>query len=135
MATTPGRPYPPREVRRPACRGSAGRRRRLLRDGRRGHPAGHRELGGQQEPQHRITGRGDAFVSTYANFYVANGAVFMPRFGDAKADDHAKGILQDRFPRRDIVQVKIDTIASGGGIHCATHDQPGKPGKPGKPGA
>ncbi|MEU3755767.1 agmatine deiminase family protein [Streptomyces olivoreticuli] len=76
----------------------------------------------------RITGRGDAFVSTYANFYVANGAVFMPRFGDAKADDHAKGILQDQFPKRDIVQVKIDTIASGGGgIHCATHDQPGKP--------
>ncbi|WP_414167511.1 agmatine deiminase family protein [Streptoverticillium reticulum] len=76
----------------------------------------------------RITGRGDAFVSTYANFYVANGAVFMPRFGDAKADDHAKGVLQDHFPQRDIVQVKIDTIASGGGgIHCSTHDQPGKP--------
>ncbi|MEU9116245.1 agmatine deiminase family protein [Streptomyces sp. NPDC048483] len=78
----------------------------------------------------KITGRGDAFVSTYANFYVANGAVFMPRFGDAKADDHAKGILQDHFPQRDIVQVKIDTIASGGGgIHCSTHDQPGKPAK------
>ncbi len=78
----------------------------------------------------KITGRGDAFVSTYANFYVANGAVFMPRFGDAEADDRAKGILQDHFPQRDIVQVKIDTIASGGGgIHCSTHDQPGKPAK------
>ncbi|MEU7642781.1 MULTISPECIES: agmatine deiminase family protein [unclassified Streptomyces] len=78
----------------------------------------------------KITGRGDAFVSTYANFYVANGALFMPRFGDAKADDRAKGILQDQFPQRDIVQVKIDTIASGGGgIHCSTHDQPGKPAK------
>ncbi|QRX95122.1 agmatine deiminase family protein [Streptomyces noursei] len=78
----------------------------------------------------KITGRGDAFVSTYANFYVANGAVFVPRFGDAKADDRAKGILQEQFPQRDIVQVKIDTIASGGGgIHCSTHDQPGKPAK------
>lgn len=77
----------------------------------------------------RITGRGDAFVSTYANFYVANGAVFMPRFGDAAADDRAKkGILQEHFPKREIVPVKIDTIASGGGgIHCSTHDQPGKP--------
>lgn len=76
----------------------------------------------------RITGRGDAFVSTYANFYVANGAVFMPRFGDAKADDRARGILQEHFPEREIVPVKIDTIASGGGgIHCSTHDQPGKP--------
>ncbi|MGW1867113.1 agmatine deiminase family protein [Streptomyces mauvecolor] len=78
----------------------------------------------------RITGRGDDFVSTYANFYVANDAVFMPRFGDARADDRAKGILQEHFPKRDIVMVKIDTIASGGGgIHCATHDQPGKPAK------
>ncbi|MFH7599361.1 agmatine deiminase family protein [Streptomyces racemochromogenes] len=75
-----------------------------------------------------ITGRGDDFVSTYANFYVANGAVFLPRFGDRRADDRARGILQEHFPKRDVVQVQIDTIASGGGgIHCSTHDQPGKP--------
>ncbi|MEW1633701.1 agmatine deiminase family protein [Streptomyces sp. NPDC093801] len=76
----------------------------------------------------RITGRGDDFVSTYANFYVANDAVFLPRFGDRQADDRARGILQEQFPKRDVVQVEIDTIASGGGgIHCSTHDQPGKP--------
>ncbi|GLW02637.1 agmatine deiminase family protein [Streptomyces lavendulae] len=76
----------------------------------------------------RITGRGDDFVSTYANFYIANDAVFMPRFGDRQADDRARGILREHFPERDVVQVPIDTIASGGGgIHCSTHDQPGKP--------
>ncbi|MER7552935.1 agmatine deiminase family protein [Streptomyces anulatus] len=76
----------------------------------------------------RITGEGDDFVSTYANFYVANDSVFMPRFGDRKADDRARGILRDQFPDRDIVPVVIDTVASGGGgIHCATHDQPGEP--------
>ncbi|MEW2486770.1 agmatine deiminase family protein [Streptomyces sp. NPDC048411] len=76
----------------------------------------------------RITGSGDDFVSSYANFYVANDSVFMPRFGDRKADDRARGILQEHFPKRDIVPVRIDTIASGGGgIHCSTHDQPGKP--------
>ncbi|MCX5387011.1 agmatine deiminase family protein [Streptomyces sp. NBC_00083] len=76
----------------------------------------------------KITGRGDDFVSTYANFYVANDSVFMPRFGDAQADDRTKGILQEHFPKRDVVMVRIDTIASGGGgIHCSTHDQPGKP--------
>ncbi|MYW62744.1 agmatine deiminase family protein [Streptomyces sp. SID8379] len=75
-----------------------------------------------------ITGDGDDFVSTYANFYVANDAVFMPRFGDTKADDRARGILQDHFPDRDIVPVRIDAIASGGGgIHCATREQPGHP--------
>ncbi|KUN00064.1 peptidyl-arginine deiminase [Streptomyces yokosukanensis] len=76
----------------------------------------------------KITGEGDDFVSSYANFYVANDSVFMPRFGDRKADDRARGILQEHFPKRDVVQVAIDTIASGGGgIHCSTHDQPGKP--------
>ncbi|MFK0259054.1 agmatine deiminase family protein [Streptomyces sp. NPDC090445] len=76
----------------------------------------------------RITGRGDDFVSTYANFYIANDAVFMPRFGDRKADDRARSILREHFPKRDVVPVVIDTIASGGGgIHCSTHDQPGKP--------
>lgn len=76
----------------------------------------------------RITGEGDDFVSTYANFYVANDSVFMPRFGDRKADKRARSILQEHFPERDIVQIPIDTIASGGGgIHCSTHDQPGKP--------
>ncbi|MFF0431528.1 agmatine deiminase family protein [Streptomyces sp. NPDC004327] len=76
----------------------------------------------------KITGRGDDFVSTYANFYIANDSVFLPKFGDRKADARAKAILQGHFPKRDIVQLQIDTIASGGGgIHCSTHDQPGKP--------
>lgn len=76
----------------------------------------------------RITGRGDDFVSTYANFYIANDAVFMSEFGDRRADDRARGILREHFPRRDVVPIPIDTIASGGGgIHCSTHDQPGRP--------
>lgn len=75
-----------------------------------------------------ITGRGDDFVATYANFYVANDSVFLPRFGDREADARARSILQEHFPKRDVVQLRIDTIASGGGgIHCATHDQPGRP--------
>ncbi|MBF6055655.1 agmatine deiminase family protein [Streptomyces eurocidicus] len=81
----------------------------------------------QPDPD-RITGTGDDFVSTYANFYVANDAVFMPRFGDKRADDRARGILKEHFPGRDVVPVGIDTIAAGGGgIHCSTHDQPGEP--------
>ncbi|MEV8627282.1 agmatine deiminase family protein [Streptomyces sp. NPDC051079] len=76
----------------------------------------------------RITGEGDDFVSSYANFYVANDSVFLPRFGDAQADARAQSILQEHFPEREVVPLQIDTIASGGGgIHCATHDQPGRP--------
>ncbi|MFI1014840.1 agmatine deiminase family protein [Streptomyces sp. NPDC020965] len=81
-----------------------------------------------QPDLNRITGEGDDFLATYANFYIANDAVFMPRFGDRKADNRARSILREHFPTRDVVPIGIDTIASGGGgIHCATHDQPGKP--------
>lgn len=76
----------------------------------------------------RIRGTGDDFVSTYTNFYVANDSVFLPEFGDRKADDRARSILREHFPGRDVVRIRIDAIASGGGgIHCSTHDQPGQP--------
>ncbi|MFJ8229683.1 agmatine deiminase family protein [Streptomyces sp. NPDC094448] len=76
----------------------------------------------------KITGEGEDFLASYANFYVANDSVFLPRFGDRKADGRARGILREHFPGRDVVLIPIDTVASGGGgIHCATHDQPGKP--------
>ncbi|MFJ7250643.1 agmatine/peptidylarginine deiminase [Kitasatospora sp. NPDC098652] len=78
----------------------------------------------QPDPD-RITGRGDAFVSSYMNFYIGNKGVYLPLFGDAKADGHAREVFKDQFPDREIVPVQIDTIASGGGgIHCSTHDQP-----------
>ncbi|MDI2124578.1 agmatine deiminase family protein [Yinghuangia seranimata] len=81
----------------------------------------------QPDPQ-EMTGHGDDFVSSYVNFFIGNKAVFLPRFGDKAADDRARGILRDHFPDRDVVSLRIDTIASGGGgIHCATHDQPGTP--------
>ncbi|MEU9075207.1 agmatine deiminase family protein [Kitasatospora sp. NPDC048538] len=75
-----------------------------------------------------IRGRGKDFLSSYTNFYVANGAVFVPQFGDTAADATAYAVLQAEFPDRDVVQVNIDTIASGGGgIHCATQSQPAVP--------
>lgn len=73
----------------------------------------------------RPTFQSDDFAAGYINFYVVNGAVIMPEFGDAMADDKAKSTLQDLFPDRDIVQLNIDAIAAGGGgIHCTTQQQP-----------
>jgi agmatine deiminase len=73
----------------------------------------------------KISGTGDEFLSSYVNYYVANGAVILPQFNDKEADDKAKEILQKLYPTRKMVQVEIDTLASGGGgIHCSTHDQP-----------
>ena len=67
----------------------------------------------------------DDFAAGYINFYVCNGAVIAPEFGDAQTDAAAKKKLQNIFPKREIVQINIDGIAAGGGgIHCTTQQEP-----------
>lgn len=67
----------------------------------------------------------DDFAAGYINFYVCNGAVIAPEFGDARTDAAAKRELQRVFPGREVVQVNIDGIAAGGGgIHCTTQQEP-----------
>ncbi|MEU6989323.1 agmatine deiminase family protein [Streptomyces sp. NPDC046465] len=71
--------------------------------------------------------RGDDFLATYVNYYVADGGVVMPRFGDRKADDAAASIVRDLYPGRRVAQVPVDTLGEGGGgIHCATQQLPKK---------
>ncbi|MDH6109343.1 agmatine deiminase [Kitasatospora sp. MAP12-15] len=65
------------------------------------------------------------FLATYLNYYVVNGGVVVPRFGDQAADDQAAATLADLHPGRKVVQLSIDAIAAGGGgIHCSTQQQP-----------
>ncbi|MFF4849321.1 agmatine/peptidylarginine deiminase [Streptomyces sp. NPDC001194] len=65
------------------------------------------------------------FVGAYANYYVCNGAVIAPQFGDSRADAGAKSTLQRLFPGRTVEQLNIDSLgAGGGGIHCVTQQQP-----------
>ena len=72
----------------------------------------------------------DDFAAGYINFYVCNAGVIAPQFGDAKADTAAKYTLERLFPGRAVVQLDIDGIAAGGGgIHCATQQQPVPPGR------
>ncbi|MEM1144691.1 MAG: agmatine deiminase family protein [Pseudomonadota bacterium] len=61
----------------------------------------------------------------YANFYVANGAVFTPLFGDRRADALAVERLTELYPGRRVVGLEVDRIyENGGGIHCVTQQQP-----------
>lgn len=65
------------------------------------------------------------FAAGYINFYLCNGAVIAPEFGDSQADAAAKQQLTRLFPGREIVQINIDGIAAGGGgIHCTTQQEP-----------
>jgi len=69
--------------------------------------------------------RDEDFAAGYVNFYVCNGAVIGPEFGDRRADAAAKATLERLFPGRTVVQINIDGIASGGGgIHCTTQQEP-----------
>lgn len=68
---------------------------------------------------------GSDFAAGYINFYVCNGAVIAPEFGDAKADTTARDKLKSLFPEREIVMTNVDGIAAGGGgIHCTTQQEP-----------
>jgi len=61
---------------------------------------------------------------SYVNFYVANGAVVMPAFGDA-ADEEARDVLTRLFPRRVVVPVPtLELVEADGDIHCITQQQP-----------
>lgn len=65
------------------------------------------------------------FVASYVNYYVCNGAVITAEFGDRDADDTAQSMLRDLYPGRAIVGLNVDPLGeNGGGIHCATQQQP-----------
>ncbi|RMI29008.1 agmatine deiminase family protein [Nocardia stercoris] len=73
----------------------------------------------------RMKSAGDDFAAGYVNFYVCNGAVIAPEFGDPDTDSAARSTLESLFPDRQVVQINIDAIAAGGGgIHCTTQQQP-----------
>ncbi len=65
------------------------------------------------------------FVASYVNYYVCNGAVVASQFGDRYTDDATRDILSGLYPGRRIVMLNTDPVGEvGGGIHCATHEQP-----------
>lgn len=67
---------------------------------------------------------GERLAASYVNFYIANGHVVMPGFGD-EADEKAKEILQGLFPTREVVQIYArDILIGGGNIHCITQQIP-----------
>lgn len=64
------------------------------------------------------------FCNCYINFYVCNGAVIMPGYGEP-ADAPARATIQAAFPNREVVQLPIPALATGGGgIHCVTQQEP-----------
>ncbi|WP_417285038.1 agmatine deiminase family protein [Comamonas sp.] len=66
----------------------------------------------------------DTFAAGYINYYATSRAIFLPEFGDAKADSSAKALYAQLYPGRAVIQINIDPIAAGGGgIHCTTQQE------------
>ncbi|MEM9415497.1 MAG: agmatine deiminase family protein [Planctomycetota bacterium] len=62
--------------------------------------------------------------ASYANFLIANDAVFVPVFGQA-SDDIACGVLEKVLPGRSIVPVRAEHLVVGlGALHCLSMQQP-----------
>ena len=67
---------------------------------------------------------GRRLPASYANFYIANGVVFVPVFNDPN-DRVALDILADVFPDREVVGIYSgDLIWGFGAMHCMTQQQP-----------
>ena len=67
---------------------------------------------------------GERLPASYANFYIANGAVIVPTFNDPN-DRIALSTLADLFPEREVVGIHaVDLVWGLGTIHCLTQQQP-----------
>ncbi|HUI85329.1 MAG TPA: agmatine deiminase family protein [Candidatus Binatia bacterium] len=67
---------------------------------------------------------GQRLPASYANFYIANGLVLVPVFGDPH-DRVALDILAELFPEREVIGIYCrDFIWGLGAVHCMTQQQP-----------
>jgi len=75
-------------------------------------------------PAARMEFDGARLPPTYANFYIANGGVVVPLYGDVR-DQQALEILRPLFPGRTVVGSPARALITGGGaFHCVTQQQP-----------
>lgn len=75
-------------------------------------------------PAERLEGAEGRLPPTYANFYIGNGFVVVPQYGDPN-DKKALDILRPLFPDREVIGLASRRIIEGGGsFHCLTQQQP-----------
>ncbi len=62
--------------------------------------------------------------ASYANFLIANETVLLPVY-DCRQDKDAVKILQELFPKKDIVPISCTAMVYGlGAIHCVSQQEP-----------
>jgi agmatine deiminase len=72
----------------------------------------------------RVVMAGERLPASYANFYIANGAVLVPTFND-ESDRIALNTLAELMPRHRIIGVHaVDLVWGLGTLHCLTQQEP-----------
>ncbi|KAJ4960381.1 hypothetical protein NE237_020291 [Protea cynaroides] len=68
---------------------------------------------------------GARLAACYVNFYIANGGIIAPAFGDEKWDKEAFHVLSIAFPNHEVVMIEgaREIVLGGGNIHCITQQQ------------
>jgi agmatine deiminase len=67
---------------------------------------------------------GEISIASYMNFLITNKAIILPQYGDEN-DALAAAQVQEMFPDYEIVPIRTEEVAYGGGnIHCITQQQP-----------
>ena len=80
--------------------------------------------GFQFEEGEDVREAGERLAASYVNFYISNGGVIVPQFGDEN-DQLAVNILGNLFPERKIYPIQARPVIVGGGnIHCITQQIP-----------
>ena len=94
------------------------------------------ELAGEKRPLHVVAipfprpvmMNGERLPASYANFYIANGAVLVPTFNDPN-DRVALNGIAEAFPRYKVIGIHaVDLVWGLGTLHCLTQQQPEGPG-------
>lgn len=84
------------------------------------------EVSGLVQNSAVIRHEGQRLASSYVNFYICNGGVIAPAFGDLAADQAAEDVLRSAFPTHKVVMIQHarEILLGGGNIHCITQQQP-----------
>jgi agmatine deiminase len=62
---------------------------------------------------------------SHLNFYLANGGLILPDFGNPESDAAAQGLFRELFKDLEIVPVPSRALLyAGGNIHCITQQEP-----------
>jgi len=76
-------------------------------------------------PRISLTNPARRLPLTYANFLIMNQAVLMPTYAEPETDHRAVSVLQECFPRREVLPIPCEYLMEeGGAVHCLTMQEP-----------